>query len=153
VNQLGMKFPAIVTPKGWCKIAGRGFLSRLGFVAMSFAEDFNSAFIDGIEPAIRDAGCEPLRVDKVHHNEKLCDRIIEIRRARFVVADVTGQRGVYYEAGFAAALGLPVIWSCREDDMNNIHFDTRQYNHVVWGAPADLHEKLRDRIIASIGGA
>jgi nucleoside 2-deoxyribosyltransferase len=120
---------------------------------MSFDPSLDNAFLDGIAPAIRDASYEPLRVDKVHHNEKIRDRIvIEIRRSRFVIADVTLQRqGVYFEAGFAMGLGLPVVWSCRKDDLHNVHFDTRQYNHIVWEAAADLRQQLRDRLIATIG--
>jgi hypothetical protein len=127
--------------------------SRIAFVAMSFDPSLNSALSDGIAAAISDAKYEPLRVDKVHHNEKICDRIVvDIRRSRFVVADVTMQRqGVYFEAGFAMALGLPVIWCCRKDDLNHVHFDTRQYNHIVWEQPADLRQQLLDRILATIG--
>jgi nucleoside 2-deoxyribosyltransferase len=138
---------------GWQRLASSGANSRTGFVAMSFDATLNSAFSEAIEPAIREAGYEPLRVDRVHHNEKICDRIVaEIRRARFVVADVTMQRqGVYFEAGFAMALGLPVIWCCSKDDLKNVHFDTRQYNHIVWEQPADLKQQLVDRIKATIG--
>ena len=40
----------------------------------------------------------------------------QIRKSKFLIADFTGQRGgVYYEAGFAYGLGLPVIWTCRKD--------------------------------------
>jgi hypothetical protein len=142
-----------ITLDGWQRLARSGSGSRTAFVAMHFDANLNSAFSEGIEPAIREAGYEPLRVDRVHHNEKICDRIVsEIRRSRFVVADVTRQRqGVYFEAGFAMALGLPVIWSCKEDDKNNVHFDTRQYNHIFWKEPADLRRQLRDRILATIG--
>lgn len=142
-----------ITLAGWAKLGATGSASRTAFVAMSFDPSLDSVFLDGIAAAIRDAGYEPLRVDKVHHNEKICDRIVaEIRRSRFLIADVTDQRqGVYFEAGFAMALGLPVIWSCREGDKNNVHFDTRQYNHIFWKAPADLYAQLRDRIVATIG--
>ena len=142
-----------ITLDGWQRLASSGVRSRTAFVAMHFDVSLNSAFSEGIEPAVREAGYEPMRVDKVHHNEKICDRIVsEIRRSRFLIADVTDQRqGVYFEAGFAMGLGLPVIWSCREDNQENIHFDTRQYNHILWKEPADLREKLRDRIIATIG--
>lgn len=49
-------------------------------------------------------------------NKAVIDRILgEIRRARFVVADFTGQRNsLYYEAAFAAGLGREVISCCRE---------------------------------------
>jgi hypothetical protein len=144
---------ATITLRGWQRLASSGVRSRTAFVAMHFDVSLNSAFSEGIEPAVREAGYEPMRVDKVHHNEKICDRIVsEIRRSRFLIADVTNQRqGVYFEAGFAMGLGLPVIWSCREDNQEHIHFDTRQYNHILWKEPADLREKLRDRIIATIG--
>ncbi len=122
------------------------------FVAMWFDDKLNEVYSFGFEPAIRDAGYDPVRIDKVHHNEKICDRIIaEIRRSRFVVADFTGHRGgVYFEAGFAMGLGLPVIWTCRDDALNKTHFDTRQYNHIEWQASGDLRQKLYERICATM---
>jgi nucleoside 2-deoxyribosyltransferase len=69
-----------------------------------------------------------------------------------MVADVTNQKsGVYYEAGFAHGLGIPVIWSVRHDDLKNVHFDTRQYNHIVWEDETDLRDKLKNFILATIG--
>lgn len=86
------------------------------------------------------------------HNEKIDDRIIaEIRQSSLIVADFTGQRGgVYFEAGFAKGLGIPVIWTCHEDGVENLHFDTRQYNHIVWESPEDLKTKLINRISATL---
>ncbi len=85
------------------------------------------------------------------HNGKIDDLIIaEIRKSGLLVADFTGQRGgVYFEAGFAMGLGIPVICTCRNDDVEKLHFDTRQYNHIVWTDAADLKEKLQLRIEAS----
>ena len=57
---------------------------------------------------------------------------------------------IHFEAGLAMGLGRPVIWTCRKDDFENTHFDTRQYNHIVWETPEDLREKLADRIRATI---
>jgi hypothetical protein len=59
--------------------------------------------------------------------------------------------GIYYEAGFAQGLGLPVIFTVREDDLRRVHFDTRQYNYIAWQNPADLRERLLDRVIATMG--
>jgi nucleoside 2-deoxyribosyltransferase len=149
------RYGAAITLAGWARLGTSGSTSRTGFIAMSFDQSLDHAFSEGIAPAITDAGYAPLRVDKVHHNEKICDRIIvEIRRSRFVVADVTKQRqGVYFEAGFAMALGLPVIWCCHKDDLQDVHFDTRQYNHIVWDQPSDLRQQLADRIKATIEAA
>ena len=131
--------------------------SSKAFVAMWFDDSMNDAWKQGFEPAIRDAGYEPFRVDKKEHINKIDDEIIaEIRRARFVVADFThgddGARGgVYYEAGFAHGLGIPVIFTCLDNVFGNIHFDTRQFNHIVWKHPEELRARLRNRIAAVIG--
>lgn len=135
------------------------------FVAMWFGPDVADAYDLGIAPAVFDAGYKPLRIDRKEHNNKIDDEIIaEIRRSRFVVADFTcglvvadgtqtaiPRGGVYYEAGFAQGLGIPVIWCCREDHIGHVHFDTRQFNHITWASPEDLKEKLRNRIGAVLG--
>jgi nucleoside 2-deoxyribosyltransferase len=94
-----------------------------------------------------------IRIDKEHHNEKICDKILaEIRRGQFVVADYTQQkRGVYFEDGFAMGLGRQVIRCCRKQDLDKgLHFDTRQYNHIPWETPQDLRTQLAERIQALI---
>jgi nucleoside 2-deoxyribosyltransferase len=62
----------------------------------------------------------------------------------------TQRGGVYFEAGFAMGLGKLVIWTCHEDDVEKLHFDTRQYNHIVWTDATDLKEKLMLRIEATL---
>lgn len=126
--------------------------SRSAFVAMWFDDSMDTFFSNGIKEAISDSGYSPRRIDFTEHNNKICDEIIaEIRRSRFVVADFSGQRGgVYYEAGFASGLGIPVIWTVRKEDLDDVHFDTRQYNHIVYETPDELRQKLKARIEATI---
>lgn len=127
------------------------------FVAMWFNPSMYSAWQDGISLAIRNTGYTPMRIDEQEHLDKIDDRIIaEIRRSRFIVADFThgeeGVRGgVYYEAGFAHGLNIPVIFTCRKDIRENLHFDTRQYNHIFWETLDELRERLEERIGAVIG--
>ena len=119
-------------------------VSSQSFVAMWFHESTREAFEKGIEPAIVGAGYKPLRIDRKEHINKIDDEIIaEIRRSRFLVADFTqgqdGARGgVYYEAGFAHGLGIPVIFTCHADYVKDLHFDTNHYNHIVWNTPEEL---------------
>ena len=144
-----------LTPEGWNRA---GELIRIqrnssqAFVAMWFDKRQDSIWSDGFQPALKEVGYEPIRVDLVEHNEKICDRIIaEIRRSGLLVADLTGNRGgVYFEAGFAMGLGIPVIWTCSQGDIDNVHLDTRQYNHIVWTDGPDLKKKLVDRIEATL---
>jgi nucleoside 2-deoxyribosyltransferase len=128
-----------------------------GFVAMWFAKDMHESYEKGFAPAIADSVYKPLRIDRKEHINKIDDEIIaEIRRSRFVVADFTSKPdsprgGVYFEAGFAYGLNIPVIWTCRQDMIEHVHFDTRQFNHITWSGPEDLNAQLRTRIGAVIG--
>jgi len=126
--------------------------SKRVFVAMWFDESMNDYYKDGIKKAIEEAGYTPVRIDLQDFNEKICDEIIaEIKRCKFLVSDFSGERGgVYFEAGFAKGLGRPVIFTVKKDDVEKLHFDTRQYNHIVYDSPEDLHKKLYNRICATI---
>ena len=92
------------------------------------------------------------------------DDEVQIRRSAFVVADFTavargyerkqGERpaiaNVYFEAGFAQGLGKTVIRTVREDCVGDLHFDIRQFSHIVWTDAADLKRRLTARILATI---
>lgn len=144
-----------LTPDGWKRLEHlRRTASRSdqAFVAMWFDEALDEAWENGFKAGLEACGFKALRIDLQEHNEKICDRIIsEIRRSGLVIADFTGQRGgVYFESGFAMGLGIPVIRTCRQDYIGSLHFDTRQYNHVVWTSPEDLRLNLINRIRATI---
>jgi hypothetical protein len=151
-------------PGGDWRITAKGFIaaddlrairakSSQAFVAMWFDEALKKAYDEGIEPAVKAAGYEPMIIRNKEHAGKIDDEIIaEIRRSAFVVADFTGQRGgVYFEAGFALGLGLPVIWTCRKDEIDKLHFDIRQYNCIDWSDPKNLGDRLQRRIEALLG--
>ncbi len=140
--------------------------SRQAFVAMWFGEPVHTAYEEGIAPAVEAAGFVPFRIDRKEHANKIDDEIVaEIQRSRFLIADFTcpiietaggglapnARGGVYYEAGLAQGIGIPVIWSVREDCLGYVHFDTRQFAHIVWKDPLDLRERLTNRIRAVIG--
>jgi nucleoside 2-deoxyribosyltransferase len=147
---------ARLTPKGHMyadDLRTRHAASSQGFIAMWFADEMEPARREGLEPGIRNAGYKPHRVDDADHIDKIDDRIIaEIRRSRFLVADLTKHRGgVYYEAGFAHGLGRPVFYTCRADHVEDIHFDVRQFNYIKWESPAELAAALQARIEAVLG--
>ncbi len=169
LEQRGLiKRSSINNPEQTCTLTVEGYArvselensyiaSSRAFVAMWFDRSMRDTWIHGFDPAIREAGYEPVRIDKKEHVNKIDDEIVaEIRRSCFVVADFThgsaGARGgVYYEAGLAHGLNIPVIFSCREDVLQEVHFDTRQYNHLVWKTAEELRGKLVNRISAVIG--
>lgn len=160
LDDKGGYFDVTVTADGWTKVEELGkpnIESKQAFVAMWFDRQLDSAYADGIQKLEEDTGFRMLRIDTKQFNDKICDHIVaEIRQSRFMIADVTRhRRAVYFEAGYAMGLGLPVIWTCREDHMKRAEriFDTRQYNHITWETPEELRAKLKDRILATIGEA
>lgn len=147
-----------ISPAGWDYIHSLSRTnpsSQFGFCAMWFDDRIEQIWTDALKPAIENAGYEPKRIDKHPHNNRIDDEIIAmIRRSRFLVSDLTGNRaGVYFESGFAFGLSLPIVWTCRRDRLHRVHFDNRQYNFVLWtfdALPA-FKADLQYRIEATIG--
>ncbi len=73
------------TAQGWLKIdelVRQLPVASQAFVAMWFNESTEAAYTNGIEPAIREAGYQAVRIDNKEHVNKIDDEIIaEIRRS------------------------------------------------------------------------
>jgi nucleoside 2-deoxyribosyltransferase len=145
--------PFLIAEEGWLEIEKNLEMnySKQVFVAMWFDRGLDKAALK-IEEAVKVCGLKVMRIDRKEHNNEISGEILhEIMNSRIIIADVTGQRnGVYFEAGFALGRQKSVIWSCRKNDLENVHFDTRQYNHIIWENEDDLYAKLKDRILATL---
>ncbi|WP_232426387.1 nucleoside 2-deoxyribosyltransferase [Leptospira sp. P2653] len=143
----------LIEEKGWIEIeeSEKPKNSKQVFVAMWFDPKMNAAF-EEIQKACSEYDFIGFKISNKEHNKEISGEILyEIKRSHFLIADVTGQRnGVYFEAGYTMGLGIPVIWSCKVDEIEKVHFDTRQYNHIVWEDEKDLFEKLKNRIKGTI---
>ncbi|MDD4043592.1 MAG: hypothetical protein PHR54_08860 [Anaerolineaceae bacterium] len=144
----------LLTIEGWNRArnyAKEQATSKTAFIAMHFDDELKSAREEIIQ-AIKSAGFFPVIIDMKEHNNQIVPEILyEIRNSRFVVADFTNQRGgVYYEAGYAEGLKIPVIALCRKDDFANVHFDLKQKNIILWKIPQEISERLEKRIKATL---
>lgn len=142
----------ILSLKGWEMAESRNQekQSDTAFVAMSFDPEMIQIYIDWIEPAIRESGFEAFIVLDQHPESDVTinDAILAgIKKARFTIADFTHHKsGVYFEAGYALGRGQKIIYTCQEKDIGTAHFDTRNYQHLVWKDGEDLKKKLMDKI-------
>ena len=120
---------------------------------MWFDDQMREAYRKAFEPAINDAGYLAVRIDFHEHAGDINDEmIVQIKRSRFLVADLTEHRGgVYFEAGYAMGLGLPVILTCQTDHKERIHFDLRQFNFIEWNDLAELKRRLTLRVQRVVG--
>lgn len=106
---------------------------------------------DAIEQVLGDLDCYAIRIDKESPLEGLVDRIKdEIRKASFIVADLTDERpSCYFEVGYAEALGVPVIHVASKQSVvapgtdTRIHFDIHR-NVNFFTNHNELKEKLRN---------
>lgn len=118
--------------------------TRRGFMAMPFpnaekGSDYPGNVVKPAYEALKKGAAEagfhlenPLLAEPKSGN--IIDHLkVEIRRAKFLVADLTGgNSGVYWEAGFAEGLGRKVIYTCEDSHFDKIHFDTKQMQTIRW---------------------
>ena len=115
---------------------------------MNFDKEFDNLYEQFIKIAIEDNGYKSIISKREEYIDLIDDFIMaEIKESRFVVAEFTGQkRGVYFEAGYARGLGIPVIWVCKKDEIGDLHFDINHYNQIDWETPEELKKRLYNRI-------
>jgi len=120
------------------------------FVAFNFKDELKEVFNVHLNNAITENGFNYTVVnqDNVEHNKSINDEIIvKLKSSRIVIADFTNHRNsVYFEAGFAMGMGIPVIWTCQEGHDKEMSFDTRQFPHIIWKDKDDLVKQVIDRI-------
>lgn len=111
-------------------------------------EEFTKRFV-AIEKTLGKQKCVAIRIDKEVPLDDLVKRIkSEIARAQFIVSDLTDERpSCYFEAGYAEALGKPVIYVASKQSVvvpgsvTKIHFDVHM-NVNFFSNHKELQEKL-----------
>jgi len=120
------------------------------FVAFNFEEGLNEIFSTYVKQGIEELGFNYVVVNQntTEHDKAISDEIIaKLKSSRLVIADFTNHRNsVYFEAGFAMGMKIPIIWTCKEGHTEDLSFDTRQYPHLVWKDGEDLKEQIMNRI-------
>lgn len=107
--------------------------------------DHNYEFV--IKPAVEKFQFRILRAEEIPHTG-LITGVIEqqIRRSRFVVADLTDERqNCYYEVGLARAWGKPTILLAKVGTTR--HFDISGIKWTMWQDYTDLKPKLEQELI------
>ena len=101
-------------------------------VLMPFADDFDDVYHVGIKEVCEKVGARCERLDEQVHGDNILQRIYaQIAGADLIVADTTGRNpNVYYEIGYAHALGKRVILLTRAAE--DIPFDFKHFPHIVY---------------------
>ncbi len=138
----GMGGRATLSVKGWRRfdeLQHQRSESKQAFWASKYGvPELDKLVDDFLRPAVKATGFDLVRLDDLPRAGLIDDRLrVEIRRSRFLIADLThANNGAYWEAGFAEGLGLPVIYTCRKAEWDSPetkpHFDTNHFTTVIW---------------------
>lgn len=137
----------------YLKLTSEGENSNKCFVAMSFKPE-TKEIRQAIKDAIDETGFEPILMDEkdIESDKTINDEIIaNLKKCKFCIADFSfHSNGVYFESGFALGQGKKVIYTCRQDEFSNAHFDIKPLQHIIYETPDDLKQKLKNKIEAWI---
>lgn len=119
--------------------------SNTVFTIMSFAEEFRDVYAS-YAAVCNEAGFTAETTNQADSLERILPRILAgIQRSAFVIADVTeANPNVFYEIGFAAGLGMPVIVTARKG--TRLPFDIADIPVLFWSGQEDLKKQLRKRV-------
>ena len=102
-------------------------------------------------PVCREAGFEPIRVDRLNRPDSITENIIEhLSLDDVVIADITGKNpNVFYEIGYRMALKMPII--LMREDGERIPFDMaiiRSFEYNL--SDLDSVDELKGRLVKTM---
>ena len=127
------------------------------FVVMQFTDEFNVLYQDVIRPICESYGYKVVRGDDFYTSGQILEDVTEsIRSAALIIADVTPHNeNVFYELGFAHAIGKPtILLSDRKRD--RLPFDIAGFRTIFYdntiGGKAVVEARLKQHLDA-LGGS
>jgi len=116
------------------------------FVMMPFDNAMNDLYIYGIRGCAEKLGLKCIRADEIEHNSNIINEIKDrIKKSEFLIGEMTNtNKNVYYEVGYAHGLGKEVI--LLTNNVEEIPFDLKLENHIVYKSIRELEENLERRI-------
>lgn len=137
----GEYYTSKLTIEGWNKAKELKKINRNSnqvFMAMKFEEKQMEFIKNILSPKIKELGYDLKLLSDITSTENLIDNKLRvaIKQSRLLICDLThGNRGAYWEAGYAEGLGLPVIYICEKkvlDAKTDIHFDVSHQQIYSW---------------------
>lgn len=143
----GMTFK--LTEKGWREAAANAGSKKLKpcIVLISDEEDLRTEWLDKLLPKIEQCGFMPrlLTHAKTQNHEKYSMELIA--DSKLVVADLTGQsQEVYFAAGYALGLNIPVIWTVSSRDADKLFVQIKNIRPIAWDTAEELAVTLQQRL-------
>ena len=124
-------------------------MEKYCFIIQPFEGVYNKRFEDTYRPAIEQTGLKAYRVDKDSSVRNIIGEIEKkIKGSELCFADVSEDKpNVWYELGYASAIGKDVVMVCDNAKRKRLPFDINQRSVIFYdsGAPSDF-SKLEAQI-------
>lgn len=117
------------------------------FVAVPFDDQYNEVY-KIIKRCVNNATYRSVRIDEQNFTKSIAKKIFEeITNSKMVIFFATGHNpNVFYECGFADALGKEIITLV--DHFENLPFDVRDRNSIAYGESLSrLESSLTSRLL------
>ncbi|WP_460325509.1 hypothetical protein [Paenibacillus sp. YSY-4.3] len=143
----GMTFQ--LTEKGWSEAAASAGGKKLVpcSVLISDEEELRAEWLQMLLPKIEQYGYQPrlLAHAKTQSSEKYSLELIA--DSKLVIADLTAQSPeVYFAAGYALGLKIPVIWTVKSSHAENSPIKIKDIRPIVWDTADELAVILQQRL-------
>lgn len=139
----GMTFK--LTEEGWSEAAATAGGKKLKpcVVLLPDEEVLRTEWLEKLLPKIEQYGYLPRML--AYTSEKYSLELIA--DSKLIIADVTGQSPeVYFAAGYALGLNIPVIWTVNSSDADKLWVHLQEIRPMVWDTAEELAVLLLQRL-------
>lgn len=159
VNIITYNFPFLITRTQtglWCQGKEKIIIKNFSvngekaktFVIMEYSQKYNDLYTEVIKPVCKDNNIEPIRADESKKTGLILSDIIKrIYEAKFIIAEITPRNpNVFFEIGFAMAIGKPVIFVADINNEENLPFDVSGFRVLFYENSIPGKRKIEEEL-------
>jgi len=139
-----------LTDKGWAQAAATTWGQRLKPCVVLHPEEegLREEWIENVFPKIEQCGYLPRKAEPLLR-ESYNDTIMRlVTDSKLLIADLTiPSPDVYYAAGYARGLQIPVIWTVRQSEAARVAAQFKQIRPVIWTEAEQLADMLQQHLV------
>lgn len=116
-------------------------------VLISDEGDLRTEWLELLLPKIEQCGYLPRLLTHTKTQSREQYSLELIADSKLMIADLSGQSPeVYFAAGYALGLNIPVIWTVNGSDADNLFVQIQDIRPMVWDTAEELAVLLQQRL-------
>ena len=140
-----------LTEQGWreAAVSAGGKKLKPCTILIGNDEDLSTEWHERLLPIIEQYGYLPRLLSHANMKTPCAEKysLELIADSKLIIADLTGQPPeVYFAAGYALGLNIPVIWSMNSFDAETLPVKIKEIRPIVWDSVEELASILQQRL-------